>query len=84
MVRTLDWPANPASTIKMEEQEKSVLTQKRRRGPKPTGKGQTIGVRIHPPLLAALDAFIDAQPDPKPSRPEAIRQILKERLEDAP
>jgi hypothetical protein len=31
--------------------------------------------------VAALDAWIASQPDPKPSRPEAIRRILAEKLE---
>lgn len=33
-------------------------------------------VRLGSDLLAAVDAFIAKQPDPKPSRPEAIRQAL--------
>ena len=41
-----------------------------------TGKGTLIGVRFQPDMLAALDALIDRQPDPKPSRPEAVRQLL--------
>ena len=48
---------------------------KKRRGPAPTGKGWLLGVRIHPPLLKALDAWISAQPT-KMSRPEAVRKIL--------
>jgi len=28
-------------------------------------------------LSAALDAWIAAQPDPKPSRPEAIRHLME-------
>jgi hypothetical protein len=28
-----------------------------------------------PAELAALDAWIAAQPDPKPTRPEALRQL---------
>jgi hypothetical protein len=54
----------------------SVITQKKkRRGPRPTGKGELIGVRIQPPQLALLDGWIDQQPD-KPSRPEAVRRLL--------
>src|SRR3954469_7333615 len=30
-----------------------------------------------PPVLNNLDAWIAAQPDPKPSRPEAIRQLIE-------
>ena len=33
--------------------------------------------------LAALDAWIARQPEPKPSRPEAIRQILAAHLKRA-
>lgn len=38
-----------------------------------------VGVRLQPDDLAALDAWIAGR-DPVPSRPEAIRVILKERL----
>ena len=31
---------------------------------------------MHQPLLGSLDAWIDAQPKPKPSRPEAVRRLL--------
>lgn len=41
-----------------------------------TGKGTPVQVRLQPDMLAALDALIDRSPDPKPSRPEAVRQIL--------
>jgi hypothetical protein len=54
----------------------SVITRKKKRGPAPTGKGVLIGVRLQPPALAALDALIADRPDPKPSRPEAIREML--------
>jgi hypothetical protein len=57
----------------MPKQE-TVLTRKRR-GPKPTGKGVNIGVRMQPDQLAALDAFIAKQPKPV-SRPEAIRAFV--------
>jgi hypothetical protein len=54
----------------------SVITQKKkRRGPPPTGKGELLGVRIHPPQLAALDGWIAQQPD-EPTRPEAVRRLL--------
>jgi len=41
-----------------------------------TGKGQLVGVRLQPDQLAALDHWIEQQPDPKPTRPEAVRRIL--------
>jgi len=54
---------------------------KSRGRPKTTGKGQLIGVRLLPPALTVLDAWILAQPDPKPSRPEAIRRLLTAALD---
>jgi hypothetical protein len=33
-------------------------------------------LRLDLPNLSALDAWIAAQPDPQPSRPEAIRRLL--------
>lgn len=56
------------------------LVPKKKRGPAATGKGTQLQVRVHDPMLAALDAWVDAQPDPKPSRPEAIRALLREGL----
>lgn len=50
--------------------------QPKKRGPQPTGKGTPIQVRLQPDQLAALDAWIAQQSDPRPSRPEAIRLIL--------
>lgn len=57
----------------MTEQEK-VLAKKR--GRPATGRGQTIGVRLHPEQLAQLDAWIADQPQPI-SRPEALREMLR-------
>src|SRR4051794_26640462 len=51
----------------------------RKRGPKPTGKGKLIGVRIQPPELAALDRAIGVENNP-PSRPEMIRRLVVEQL----
>jgi cytochrome c553 len=52
----------------------------KKRGRPSTGAGQGINVRLQPDQLAALDAWIEAQATPKPTRPEAIRQLLKDRL----
>jgi hypothetical protein len=54
----------------------STVLAKKKRGPPPTGKGEQVVVRMHQPQLGALDAWIAAQPDPLPSRPEAIRRLL--------
>lgn len=56
-----------------------ITHKKKRRGPPPTGKGELLGVRIHPPQLASLDDWIGQQPD-KPSRPEAVRRLLEQAL----
>ena len=59
-----------------------TVTTKKKRGPALTGKGEPIGVRLHGDLLIPLDAWIACQPDPKPSRPEAIRMILRDRFDE--
>ena len=35
-----------------------------------------ITVRVHPPQLAALDAWISEQSEPNMSRPEAARRLI--------
>ena len=42
-----------------------------------TGRGRLIGLRVHAELEAEIDAWIAQQPDPRPSKPEAIRRLLK-------
>lgn len=54
--------------------------QPRKRGPKPTGIGTPVQVRLQPDLLADLNEFISTEPDPKPSRPDAIRRLLSDAL----
>jgi hypothetical protein len=51
--------------------------KKRSRGRPRTGIGETLGLRLYPDLQADLDDWISHQDDPKPSRPEAIRQLLR-------
>ncbi len=59
----------------------SIRASTKKRGrPKTTGKGQQIGVRLLPPDLFALDAWISRQPDPKPTRPDAIRRLVKKAI----
>jgi hypothetical protein len=57
---------------------KNVITKAPR--PPPTGTGELIGVRLQPDQLGALDKWIARHPDPKPSRPEAIRRMVTEHL----
>jgi hypothetical protein len=61
----------------------SISDSNKKRGRPPTGIGKAIGLRLYPDLEALIDAWIAAQPDPKPSRPEAIRQILAAHLKRA-
>jgi hypothetical protein len=56
----------------------SLLSGKKR-GPPPTGVGTLIGVRLHPPALAALDKWASQQGD-QPTRPEAIRRMIEQVL----
>jgi Arc/MetJ-type ribon-helix-helix transcriptional regulator len=62
----------------MTRQDKS-LTKKRGR---PTGvtHGDFIGLRLPSSLAASLDTWMASQPEPRPSRSEAIRRLLAEAL----
>ena len=50
--------------------------KKRGRG-RPASEATPILVRVMPSEVFTLDSWISQQPDPKPSRPEAIRMALK-------
>jgi hypothetical protein len=59
----------------------SISDNTKKRGrPATTGKGTLVGVRLLDERLAALDTWIAAHPDPKPSRPEAIRRLVEKAL----
>jgi hypothetical protein len=59
---------------------KSIRVNTKKRGrPKTTGKGELIGVRILPPLLKELDAWIAGHGNPM-SRPHAIRRLVEHAL----
>ena len=63
----------------------SAQHSKRSRGrPAAMGKGTPLMVHLQPDQLEALDAYIDRQPDPKPSRPEAIRRVFMEAITRPP
>ncbi|WP_338531467.1 hypothetical protein [Nitratireductor thuwali] len=49
----------------------------RKRGPRATGKGTPVLVRLQPDLLRALDMFIDRSGG-RMSRPEALRLAFRE------
>jgi hypothetical protein len=55
---------------------KKTVVPKKKRGPPPTGVGRGLHVRLQPPAMTALDAWIADQPEPQPSRPEAIRRLI--------
>ncbi len=59
----------------MTEQEKKLA---KKIGRPATGRGRTIGVRLHDPEIAALDAWMEANGHAK--RAGAVRAILKEKL----
>ena len=47
---------------------------------RPPVDSEDVHVRLRRSALDALDAWIGAQPEPRPSRPEAIRRLLAEAL----
>ena len=61
--------------------KRQTLITRKRRGPAPTGKGTLIGVRAQPDMLRSIDAWIARQSEPL-SRPEAIRRLLEQALEE--
>ena len=46
-----------------------------------TGIGSVISIRLYATQEAALNAWIERQPDPKPSRSEALRRLVERGLE---
>lgn len=64
----------------MTKQDFSV-TKKRGR-PQGRVKPPTSVLRLPDDLLEKIDAWIAAQPDPKPSRPEAVRTLVEAALPD--
>jgi len=55
-------------------------TEKRPRGRPRTGRDPVRTVRWPDELEAAITAWIDRQPDPKPSRSEAVRRLIEKGL----
>jgi len=49
--------------------------KKSKRG-RPRVDSDAVNVRFEREALAAIDAWIGSQPDPKPSRPEAVRRLV--------
>jgi len=61
----------------MTKQE--TLQPRKRRGPAPTGKGTPVQVRLQDEMLVLVDRYAASNPD-APSRPEAIRRIIRDWL----
>ncbi len=57
-----------------------VGTNKKRGRGRPFANTTSLNVRVPPNLLSALDSWITDQPDPKPTRPEAVRRLLSQKL----
>jgi Arc/MetJ-type ribon-helix-helix transcriptional regulator len=57
--------------------KKQKVIPRKKTGPAATGKGEPVVVRMHTPQLKALDAWIAQQEPPFPSRPEAVRRLVK-------
>jgi hypothetical protein len=55
---------------------KQTVVPRKRRGPLPTGKGESLHVRLQPAEMDRLDAWIAKQREPL-SRPEAIRRLVE-------
>lgn len=56
---------------------KSTRDNAKIRKSRPPQTGTLIGVRLQPPELAQLDAWIADQPEPRPTRPEALRHMAR-------
>jgi hypothetical protein len=57
--------------------------QKKLGRPKTTGSGEQVVVRLHEPLLAAIDQWCAEQLD-SPSRAEALRRLAAQALANPP
>jgi hypothetical protein len=60
---------------------KSAIANIKKSKGRPKINATPLMVRVPPEELARLDAWIASQPDPKPSRPEAIRRLVEKALE---
>jgi hypothetical protein len=56
---------------------KSTRRAKKTRMGRPRVDATPVNTRFPPTELAKLDTWIANQPDPKPSRPEAVRRLVE-------
>jgi hypothetical protein len=68
----------------MAKAKKAKRAKDNTRGPlRTTGKGELVGVRVLPPLLARIDEW-SAKQDNKITRQEAMRRLIERGLDAAP
>ena len=61
--------------------ERSIPVDKKRRGRPPGTKFKApVPLRLTSEMMVSVDHFVADRPDPKPSRSEAIRILLREAL----
>jgi hypothetical protein len=59
----------------------SIDARKKNRG-RPRVDSEEVRARVERPLLIAIEQWIASQPEPRPTRPEAIRRLLEKALAD--
>jgi Arc/MetJ-type ribon-helix-helix transcriptional regulator len=60
--------------------KKSIGVLPKKRGRPATGRDPMLNFRSPPDLTARIDAWVDQQSEPRPSRSEAIRQLVEKSL----
>jgi len=58
----------------------TVSSAKKKKTGRPRVDSEAVNVRFMRQSLGALDAWIAGQPEPKPTRPEAIRRLVEKGL----
>jgi hypothetical protein len=73
----------PGSPFRYRKDRGSAIAgrEKKKIGRPKTGIGPNVGLRLYPDLDADIEAWIARQPDPKPSKPEAIRLLVRRALD---
>lgn len=79
----MTYPFNSDDNLPEESRGGSIaVEQERPRGRPRTGVHPMRGLRMPPELEARIDAWIERQPEPKPSRSKAIRRLIEKGLRD--
>ena len=58
----------------------SIDSAKKSKRGRPSVDSEAVNVRFERQTLTRIDAWVAAQPDPKPTRPEAVRRLLEKAL----